>query len=210
MKAFDKMPPLMKRFAYLLLFWLAAICGRWLLGQFGMAPYANWEAIVGGIIFFLWAGHKYQAALELAIDEQDKLREQFEAANDKARLFEYVVKENAINERYNLSDRTHPEMYTEEEFDVFNRPRTKGWRSRLKPKPECEKTIELSRQLFVMEMAKLQEAYKDCLESGAHAKYTDENFWSWFEPNYSHPYYYISHFVRTGKDDWQPPDEDDA
>ena len=83
-----------------------------------------------------------------------------------------------------------------------------GWNSDHKPKPEFEERIELSRKLFVSEMAKLQEAYKDCLQPVAYSEYTDENFWLWFEPSYKHPYHYVSWFVSTGKNDWKPPKMD--
>ena len=57
-------------------------------------------------------------------------------------------------------------------------------------------------------MAKLQEAYKDCLQPEAYSEYTDENFWLWFEPSYKHPYHYVSWFVSTAKNDWKPPKMD--
>ena len=169
-------------------------------------PYANWEAILLGVILFLWFQHYQEAKLELANDELEKLRGQWKEANERVRLFEYVIQENKVDERYNLSDEKHPEMYTGESFNVFDRPFTPGWRSGHKPKPEFENTIESSRQVFVSEMTKLQQEYKDCLEPGQHTEYTDKNFWLWFEPNYKHPYYAVSHFVKTGRNDWKPPE----
>jgi hypothetical protein len=169
-------------------------------------PYANWEAILLGVIFLMWFQHRQESKLGLADDAQEKLKEQLDEANERVRLFEYVIQENKISELYDLSDKKHPEMYTQEEIPFFGSPYTPGWRSDHKPKPEFEKQIELSRERFVEEMTKIGEKYKDCLEPGRHTEYTDKNFWLWFEPNYHHPYYAISWFVKTGKNDWKPPE----
>jgi hypothetical protein len=169
-------------------------------------PYANWEAIVLGLILLMWLQHRQETKLDLANDAREKLKEQLEEANEKVRLFEYVIQENKIEEQYDLSDEKHPEMYTEETLDILKRPFTPGWSSDHKPRAEFEKQIELSRERFVEEMTKLGENYKDCLEPGKHVEYTDKNFWLWFEPNYQHPYYAISWFVKTGKNDWEPPE----
>jgi len=171
-------------------------------------PYANWTAIAIVVVVAMWMQRRHESKLEAALSEQEKLKDQLEDATEKVRLFEYCIQENQIKAQYELSERTHPEMYAEERVPIFENKITFGWNTSHKPKPEFEERIELSRKLFVFEMAKLQEAYKDCLEPGAYTEYTDENYWMWFKPNYEHPYYYVSWFVRTGKNDWEPPKMD--
>jgi len=171
-------------------------------------PYANWEAVVLVLIAFFWYQSRQEAKLYLAHGEQQKLKEQLDESNEKLQLYEYVIQEVKIEEQYELSDKRHPEMYTEEKLPLIGTPLTPGWRSDCKPKPEFEKQIELSREVFVTQMIALQAKYKNCLQPGAYTEHTDQNFWLWFEPNYKHPYYYVSHFVKTGRDDWSPPDLD--
>jgi hypothetical protein len=134
-------------------------------------PYANWAAILIVVVVAIWMQHRNESKLEAALSEQEKLKDKLEEATEKVRLFEYCIQENKVKEQYDLSDKTHPEMYTEEELPVFRKGFKFGWNSDHKPKPEFAERIELSRKLFVAEMAKLQEAYKDCLQPGAYTEY---------------------------------------
>ncbi|HXP39459.1 MAG TPA: hypothetical protein VN833_04285 [Candidatus Acidoferrales bacterium] len=168
-------------------------------------PHANWEALGLIIIAWFWLGHRAEKKLSLLQDAQTKLEEQLTDANEKLQLFEYCIQEEKIAKEYNLSDDLHPEMYTKEQTPFGYKSPT-GWVVHFKPKPELEKQIDLSRQVFVAQMIALQEKYKGVLQPGTHTMFTDENFWLWFEPAYKHPYYYVSRFVKTGKNNWVPPD----
>jgi hypothetical protein len=171
-------------------------------------PYASWTAIAIVVVVLIWMQHRHEKKMGTVLSEQEKLKDQLEEATEKVRLFEYCIQENTIREQYDLSEEKHPEMYTAEKLPTLGKGFKFGWNSNHKPKPEFAEQIELSRKLLVAEMAKLQEAYKECLEPGAYTEYTDENYWMWFKPNYEHPYYYVSWFVRTGKNDWDPPKMD--
>jgi hypothetical protein len=168
-------------------------------------PYANWEAIVLVVIAWVWISNRHESKMALVEEEQRKLKDQLDEANEKLQLYEYCVQEEKIAERCELSPDRHPEMYTEDRIPMGTK-RAPGWPSSLVPKAEFAKEIELSRQLFVSEMIALQAKYKHCLQSGAYTEYTDENCWLWFTPAYKHPYYYVSRFVKTGKNNWAPPD----
>jgi hypothetical protein len=168
-------------------------------------PYANWEAIVLVVIVWFWIGSRQESKLALVNDEKEKLKDQLDEANEELQLFEFCIQEEFISKQYELSDEKHPEMYTEERLP-FGYKAPVGWSCHYKPKPEFENQIDLSRKLFVSEMIALQEKYKSCLQAGASTEYLDENFWLWFQPAYKHPYFHVSWFVRTGKDNWVPPD----